>query len=498
MEMTNDRKRTKIIATIGPASEKRSVLAQMVREGMDVARLNFSHGNFLWHKRTIRNIREISRKIKRPLGIIADLQGPRIRTIGNREVKVKKGETVLVAGRNSRLTKKNRRQKVIFLDLPEAARLVKVGNDILIEDGLVKLSVSKKDKKCLYCRAENGGVIKMRKGVNIPGISAKLGALTSQDKEVLDFALSQDVDFVAMSFVRNAKEIKNLQNLIRKRTADEKKAPQIIAKIERKEAVRNFDEILKVSDAIMVARGDLGIEMPQEELPILQKEMVAKALRTGKPAIVATQMLDSMIRNPRPTRAEVTDVSNAVIDHTDAVMLSGESASGKYPVESIRMMRKIIEKTEESPFDDLEHGFLGDEKMSVSSAIAQSAHELVKDSGAKAIVVASVSGFTARMITRHRPEQNIFVMTNNEKTHNQLALVWGAQSFVLPDCRSLDELIDRSIETIRKHKLLKKKDKAGYCRRAPAREERTYELREGRGNRIASTNSNTCVKMNKK
>ncbi len=223
--------------------------------------------------------------------------------------------------------------------------------------------------------------------------------------------------------------------------------------------MKNFDEILKSADAIMVARGDLGIEMPQEDLPILQKEIVAKCLRAAKPAIVATQMLDSMIHNPRPTRAEVTDVSNAVIDHTDAVMLSGETASGKYPVEAVRMMRKIIEKTEASPFDDLEHGFLSDQQLSTSAAVAQSAHELLKDSGAKAVIVASLSGFTARMITRHRPEQKIFVMTNNEKTSNQLTLIWGVQSFILPDCKDLDELIDKSILTLKKNKLLKKKDK---------------------------------------
>jgi len=452
-------KRTKIVATIGPASEKKSVLIQMAKEGMDVARLNFSHGDFSWHKQAIRGIKEAGRKMKRPIGILVDLQGPRIRTIGSKEIKLKKGEIVLVAGRNSKLMKKGGRSKTIFLDLPEVTKLAKVGNEILVEDGLVKLSVLKKDREYLHCRTENDGLIKMRKGVNIPGISAKLGALTSQDKEVLEFTLSQDVDFVAISFVRNAREIKNLQNLIRKKVSDKKKIPQVVAKIERREAVKNFNEILKVSDAIMVARGDLGIEMPQEELPILQKEMVAKALRAGKPAIVATQMLDSMIRNPRPTRAEVTDVSNAVIDHADAVMLSGETASGKYPVEAVKMMRKIIEKTEESPFDDLEHGFLSDEKMSVSSAIAHSAHELVKDSGSKAIVAASISGFTARMIVRHRPEQRIFVVTNREKTHSQLTLVWGAESFVLPDCRDLDGLLDKSIATLKKNKLLKRKDK---------------------------------------
>ncbi|OGI25022.1 MAG: pyruvate kinase [Candidatus Moranbacteria bacterium RBG_13_45_13] len=450
-------KRTKIIATIGPASQEKSVLAQMAREGMDVARLNFSHGDFLWHEKAIRNIREISRKLKKPIGIMTDLQGPRIRTAGNGEIKVKKGEIVAVTDRVGGLTKKSGKQKVIHLDLPGTVKFVKTGSDILIEDGLIKLSVVEKNKDLLYCQVANDGIVKMKKGVNIPGISAKLGALTSFDREVLEFALKENVDFVAMSFVRSAKEIKQLKDLIKRE--GKKDLPQVVAKIERKEATKNFDEILRVSDAVMVARGDLGIEMPQEELPILQKEIVAKCLRAAKPVIVATQMLDSMIRNPRPTRAEVTDVANAVVDHADAVMLSGETASGKYPVEAVRTMREIIEKTEESPFDDLEHGFLGDQTASISAAVAQSSHELLKDSGAKAIVVASVSGFTARMIARHRPEQNFFVMTNNEKTQNQLSLVWGAESFILPDCRDLDELIDKSLETVKKNKLLKKGDR---------------------------------------
>lgn len=456
-------KRTKIIATIGPASEGRKVLTKMIEDGMNVARLNFSHADFTWHGRVIREIRKIGKKMKRPIGVMADLQGPRIRVGGDKEVKVKKGEIVWVGagglGRSGKSGRSGEAGKIIFLDLPEAVGLVKLGNEILIEDGLIKLKVIGKNGEFVKCEAMNEGVIKPKKGVNIPGISAKIGALTQKDKEVLDFALSQNVDFVAMSFVRSAKEIGNLKKLIKRKTKNHSRLPQVIAKIERREAVKNFDEILRAADAIMVARGDLGIEMPQEEIPILQKEMTAKSLRAGKPAIVATQMLDSMIRNPRPTRAEVTDVANAVVDHADAVMLSGETASGKYPVEAVRTMREIIEKTEESPFDDLGHGFLGDQTSSVSAAVAQSAHELLKDSGAKAIVVASVSGFTARMITRHRPEQEIFVMTNNEKTNNQLALVWGVRSFVLPDCRDLDELLDKSMETLRKNKLLKRGDK---------------------------------------
>jgi len=345
-------------------------------------------------------------------------------------------------------------------------KLVKIGSDILIEDGLIKIKALEKKNGKILGKVVNGGTVKPRKGVNIPGIAGKMGAITAYDKEALDFALSQDVDYVAMSFVRTAEEINYLKKLIkrksnppRRRAGGKNSLAQVIAKIERKEAVRNFDKILAATDGVMVARGDLGIEMPQENLPILQKEMVAKCVRAAKPVIVATQMLESMIRNPRPTRAEISDVANAVIDHADAVMLSGETANGKYPIETVQTMSEIIRRTEKSPFDDLQHGFLGDEKTSISSAVAQSAHELLKDSKAKAIVVASMSGFTARMIARHRPEQKIYVMTNNEKTHNQLSLVWGVNSFVLPDCKDLDELIDKSIETIKKNKLLKRKDK---------------------------------------
>jgi len=447
-------KRTKIVATIGPASEGNKILSEMVKEGMNVARLNFSHGDFSWHKKVIGRIKNISRRSKNPIGLMADLQGPRIRISNSKDLAIAKGEAVLVM--SSRRSKAKPKKKTVFIDNPEIEKLLRVGNDVLIEDGLIKLRVISKNHSGSLCRVINGGTVRPRKGVNVPGISAKIGALTVADREVLEFVLPLGVDFVAMSFVRNVREIEALRKLMKKILGRSANLPQIVAKIERREAIKNFANILKASDIIMVARGDLGIEMPQEEVPILQKEIVAKSLRSAKPVIVATQMLDSMIRNPRPTRAEVTDVSNAVIDHADAVMLSGETANGKYPVDSVKTMKKIIERTEESPFDDLEHGFLGDKAFSVSSAIAQTAHELAKDSRAKAIVVASLSGFTARMIARHRPEQKIYVMTNSAGTQNQLSLVWGTESFMLPNCRDLDELIDKSIETLRKNKLLKK------------------------------------------
>lgn len=466
-------KRTKIICTIGPASESEKMLSEMVRKGMNVARLNFSHGSFSSHRKIIKSVRKISEKLNIPVGIMADLQGPRIRVSNDQELAVSKNEIIEVREalipvkinplkkiiNKLKITTTTDKQKILNLDLAGVVRMVKPGASILIEDGLIRIKVLERKKDKLLCRVVNSGTIKPRKGVNIPGISAKLGAITARDKEVLEFAVKQNVDFVAMSFVRTAGEIEYLKRLIKSRTRRKDNVAQVIAKIERKEAIKNFDKILEATDAVMVARGDLGIEMPQADTPILQKEICAKCLMAGKPVIVATQMLDSMIRNPRPTRAEVTDVSNAVIDHADALMLSGETASGKYPVEAVHTMSQIIRRTEKSPFDDLGHGFLSDQKESVSTAIAQSAHELLKDSGAKAIVVASISGFTARMVTRHRPEEKIFVMTNNEKTHNQLALVWGVNSFVLPDCKDLDELIDKSMETIKKNKLLKSKDR---------------------------------------
>lgn len=451
-------KKTKIVATIGPASESEENLTAMVKNGMNVVRLNFSHNNFNWHKKIIRRVRAVSRKMKTPIGIMADLQGPRIRIANREELPIQEKEIVWVAERPAKgvAMEANFARKLIYIELKGLVSMVKIGAEILVEDGLLKMKVIGKTKTRLKCLMVDGGTIKHHKGVNIPGISGKLGALTKRDLEVLDFALAENVDFVAMSFVRNAEEIKKLKSIIKRKTGKEELNAQVVAKIERREAVENFDEILKATDAVMVARGDLGVEMPQAILPITQKEIIAKCLKAGKPVIVATQMLDSMIHNPRPTRAEISDVSNAVIDHADAVMLSGETAGGKYPVEAVKIMREIIEKTENSPFDDLKHGFLEDKTSSVSAALAQTAHELMKDSRASAVVVASISGFTARMVARHRPDQRILVVSNNQKTQNQLTLIWGAEGFVLQECKTLDELINRSVEMIIKKKLFKK------------------------------------------
>ncbi|HRY82576.1 MAG TPA: pyruvate kinase [Candidatus Moranbacteria bacterium] len=474
-------KRTKIVATIGPATDSKEKLKKLIKAGMNVARINFSHGDQKSNGKLIKYIKELRKELKTPIGIMADLQGPRIRTLVEQDIKVEKGETILVgdtsfgsqnpkskfqiSNKIQNLKSKNNTKskiqnpKYFLLDWPGIIKNIKIKNEILIEDGLIKLKVIGKEKDFLKAEAINGGVIKNHKGVNIPDTNLKSGAVTKKDLDDLEFALLQDVDFIALSFVSNAKEIINIKNKIGKILGRKNQLPQVVAKIERKEAIKNISEIIKATDAIMVARGDLGIEMNESKVVIYQKEIIAKCLRSATPVIVATQMLNSMIENPRPTRAEVGDVSNAVIDHTDAVMLSGETANGKYPIQAVETMTEIIRNTEKSPFDNLEHGFLGDKKNSASAAIAHSAHELLKDTASKAIAVASVSGFTARMISRHRPESLIFVMTNNEKTHQQLSLIWGVQSFVLPDCKTMDELIDRSMETLKKEKMVKIGDK---------------------------------------
>jgi pyruvate kinase len=452
-------KKTKIVATIGPASEDRKTLEKLISEGLNVVRLNFSHGDYQWHEKIIKTVREISEKMDMPVGILADLQGPRIRTIVEEDLRVETGEKIIITDVSRKTKASIPAFNLLKLDCPGIIKKLKTGNDVLIADGLIKLKVTKKIKDFVEAEVIDGGVIKNHKGVNIPDAKLPMEAMTKKDEEDLKFALKHDVDFVALSFVSNKKDISKLRQKIAKYAKSKKNLPQIVAKIERKEAIRNLNEIIKETDAVMVARGDLGIEMDEVRVAVLQKEIVEKSLRSGKPVIVATQMLGSMLKRPRPTRAEVSDVSNAVVDHADAVMLSEESAMGRYPVAAVKTMREIIEHTEDSPYDDLVHGFLGDARASVSAAVADSAHELSKNSNAKAIVVASVTGFTARMISRHRPQQQIFVMTNSEKTHNQLSLVWGAESFVLPDCKSLDELIIKSIETLKKKKLITKKDK---------------------------------------
>lgn len=477
-------KKTKIIATIGPASDSKEKLTQLVKTGVNVVRLNFSHGDYATHGNIIELIRGLSTEMKRPIGIIADLQGPRIRIAIDNDLEINKGETIRVSdavafpnflrrggpispagsgsrqgGDNFQTNSNDPISKIIFLDYPDIIGDINIGNEILIEDGIKRLKVTKKQDGFLEAEVLNGGIIKNHKGVNIPDANFHFGAMTEKDEHDLEFAVGQEVDFIALSFVSNGKEIEAVREKITKILGRDLILPQIISKIERKEAMKNIKEIIKASDVVMVARGDLGIEMEESKVVIYQKELIAKCLRANRPVIVATQMLDSMINNPIPTRAEVSDVSNAVIDHTDAVMLSGESASGKYPVEAVTVMRDIIKNVEDSIFDDINPGFLDEDIFTDYAALINSAHELAKSSKAKAIIMYTETGLTARLMSHHRPEQLMIAATNNLKTYNQLSIVWGIRAYLFENGESRENFIDLIIKKTKNDHKLEKGDK---------------------------------------
>ena len=440
-------RRTKIVATLGLVSDKKEVIREMIEAGMNVARLNFSHGSYEWHGNVIKIIRELSEELKKPIGIMADLQGPRIRTMVESDVEIKTGDKIIVSDVEKIKTTNYELQtsNYFLLDVPNIVDDIEVGNEILIEDGLMKVVVRKKNGGVLLTEVIDGGIIKNHKGVNIPDAQLKISPITEKDEKDLEFSLGQDVDFVAMSFVSSGADIENLREKIKKILGRENDLPQIVAKIERKEAIKNLNDIIDHTDAVMVARGDLGIEMNESKVGVFQKEIIEKSLKNMKPVIVATQMLNSMIENPRPTRAEVSDVTNAVVDHTDAVMLSGESASGKYPVESVQIMKEIIENTEASPYDDVAQllKLKNDEEF---KSCVKNAYESAKDKNIKAIVLTSVSGFTAQLVSHFRLEKPLLVATNNKKTYNQMSLIWGAEGFYTKE-KDLSKAVDELIES---------------------------------------------------
>jgi pyruvate kinase len=446
-------KKTKIVATIGPASDSREKMAQLIKSGINVVRLNFSHGDYASHGKIIDLARELSVEMKRPIGIIADLQGPRIRVGNTEKFEVAPGEVIFVSD------KKTTDEKELIIDSDQVSSALKVGERILIEDGLMSLEVVSREGDEVKAQIINGGTIKPRKGINVPDTKVPFGAVTPKDQKDFEFAMSREVDFVALSFVSNGQEIEAVRENMKKILGRDKYLPQIVSKVERKEAMKNIKEIIKASDVIMVARGDLGIELEESKVIIYQKELIGKCLAANKPVIVATQMLDSMINNPIPTRAEVSDVSNAVIDHTDAVMLSGESANGKFPAETVEMMKKIITNVEESPWDDINSGFLDEDMFSDYASLINGAHELAKSSKAKAIIMFTESGFTARMMSHHRPEQTMIAATNNLKTYNQLSIVWGIRAYLFDGDEKPENFINLILEKAKKEGKLVKGDK---------------------------------------
>ncbi|OGF21589.1 pyruvate kinase [Candidatus Falkowbacteria bacterium RIFOXYB2_FULL_38_15] len=452
-------KRTKIVCTIGPSSESVETLTKMLKAGMNTARLNFSHGNHAWHQKTIKKIRTISKKFDEPIGIIADLQGPRIRVgeLPEKEIKLTVKEHIVIT------TNPKKTKEKILITGGDFHKDLSLGDRILLDEGLLELKVLKISSQDIFCEVVVGGMLTSHKGVNFPDTKINIPSFTKKDKEDLEFAVSQNVDWVALSFVSEAREVYDVKYFIRdieKKFGRPKNLPiRIIVKIEKNEAIKNFDEILEATDGIMIARGDLGLEAAAEDVPLFQKKIIDKCLEAAKPVIVATQMLDSMIRKPRPTRAEVSDVANAVIDHTDAVMLSGETASGLYPVLAVATMTKIIEKIEASAYDDLVIGEIIKKIKPVDEAVGRVANILARTVEAKAILAASLSGYAGRIVCRYRPELPVFVSTDSKEVEKQLALSWGTIPFVLPSCRSVEELVDRSIAYIKKKKFIKRGDK---------------------------------------
>ncbi len=443
--------KTKIIATIGPASIKRSVLRKMILAGMDVVRINMSHGSYEQHKEIIAKARELARETERPLGIMLDLRGPKIRT-----GRLKQGRPVSLK-RNARLRITIRDiegdEEEISTTYKGLVNDVDIGDRILLDNGLIELRVIEKEKDYVLCRVISGGLLGENKGINLPGVKVSAPSLTEKDKLDIGFGIKNNVDYFALSFVRDTENVRELKRIISSYSVD----IPVIAKIEKPEAVRNINEILDVADAIMVARGDLGVEIRPEQVPGVQKAIIHKSILANRPVITATQMLESMTENPIPTRAEASDVANAIYDGSDAIMLSEETATGRYPVKAVRMMARIAAKAESSPF--MRYNLIHEkEPEDIVYAVARSAVNILRDVGAKAIIVFSVSGRTAKLVSRYRPVKPVFSFSPELRIYNMLSLVWGINPMIVPAVRDTKGLLEEGERILIERGLLKKGD----------------------------------------
>jgi pyruvate kinase len=452
-------KKTKICATIGPACEDLATLVNMVKAGANIARLNFSHGDHKSHAVLIKNIRKAEEITGEPIAIMQDLQGPKIRVgkLPENGVSVKIGDELVFS---AFLTEY--KGKEIPLDYPDLHKFIEPGQRILIDDGHIEVKVKKADGKTITGEVVEGSIIFSHKGLNLPDSDLDIETLSEKDKKDLKFGVEHGVDLVALSFVRSEKDIMDLRFLVKQFEDDlgikNQQPIHLIAKIERRIAVDNLKEILEAADGIMVARGDLGLEMPAAEVPLVQKKMVDAANSKAKPVIVATQMLDSMRDSRRPTRAEVSDVANAVIDHADALMLSNETAVGKHPVLTVKTMADIIVSTEKSHYNDTDLPPVHKSGTTTDVAITELSRILAEEVKAKIILAASISGETGRLISHVRPSLPILVSTSSKRSQRQLNLSWGVVSFILEPCRSIEELIEKAIAYIKKNKIAKKGD----------------------------------------
>ncbi|MHB9036251.1 MAG: pyruvate kinase [Armatimonadota bacterium] len=445
-------RRTKIVCTIGPASDSPEMIEKLIKAGMNVARLNFSHGSYDEHHEKIKLIRSISEKLGRTVGILQDLSGPKIRIgkIASPPVKLIPGQrytftTLEVEGDSERVT----------LPFPGLVKQVKKNQMIYVDDAKLEFKIVSTTANEIVTKVVIGGELYSNKGFTVPGADYDVPGVTEKDKEDLRFGLEHNVDWAASSFVRSAEDIKPLRKVMR----EVGRRVPVIAKIERPEAVRNIVSIVGEYDGVMVARGDLGIELPIDEVPAIQKNIIRHCNRLGKPVITATQMLDSMISNPRPTRAEVTDVANAIIDGTDATMLSGETAMGDFPVETVKMMDKIARSTEKS----LDYKSIAERRMEypthdTTEAIGEAAAKLAQDIRVSAIITCTYGGTTARLVSKYRPEAQIIAAASNDETARRLALSWGVNPIYVEMAKDTDGLIENAVEAARDNKLVKKGD----------------------------------------
>lgn len=442
-------KRTKIVATLGPASASKETLLSMIKVGVNVCRLNFSHGSQADHQKVIDLIRDINQKYKIHVGILADLQGPKIR-IGM----VKDGGVKLINGSQIEITTNEMvgDEKQIYITYPNFPKDVRAGEIILLDDGKLQLRVlDTNNKDTVNCEVVHGGILTSRKGVNLPNTKISIPSLTEDDLSNLEFALKNDVEWIGLSFVRTGEDIIDLKRIINRSG----KTARVIAKIEKPEAVENIDEIIRATDGVMVARGDLGVEMPMEQVPVLQKMIVRKCREASKPVVIATQMLESMITTPRPTRAEVNDVANSVLDGADAVMLSGETSVGEFPVIVVDTMSKIIRNIEETAYPYYTPKKLNHESATyMSDAVCGSAVYLSEKTNACGIISMTSSGYTAFEISSHRPKATTYIFTNNKNLLNTLSLLWGVRGFYYDKQESTDRTISDVNRILKEEKMI--------------------------------------------
>ena len=450
---------SKIVCTIGPATRSPRMIRKLLLAGMDVARLNFSHGTPAEHAQSFSMLREAAAAFQKPIAILADLQGPKIRTgalAGGGTVTLRAGQKFVIT--TAKILGDSTRVSTIFHPLP---REVKAGDHILLSDGLIELRVERIRKQEVICQVVNGGLLGEHQGINLPGVRLRVPALTNKDRKDLRFALAHGADYIAVSFVRRPEDVLLAKSLIRRA----KKDTPVIAKLEKPEAIENLEAILRASEGVMVARGDLGVEMNPECVPVVQKNIIAKAREFRRPVITATQMLESMIENPRPTRAEASDVANAIFDGSDAVMLSAETASGKYPVEAVQMMARIIEAAEASIHEYPRP--VPQERLKVPETVAELVCHASRELHMKLIAVFTHSGFTARLISRYRPLVPIVAFTPEGNTRRRMALLWGVTSRQISDIKKIDGLAAIAEKRLLEERFVRKGDVIGIVAGTP-------------------------------